>query len=239
MPQHKDDDLRIFQNLYAVAIGIGLFRLADGLFDGWMRTINPGPNEDPLPLFWAVAGSAVAVALVPVGIRFYWGVESLSRYLAAERALAKSKKRDPAYCMKAVTLGRYPALLMHAFLVFALCKATVQMFNPAIGGKIVLPLLGIFAALLALNIGFLRSVLPSEAAAAVLDETDLPSDNRDAKMKWIQNNQLFALVSVLVLVGSYVFHVDSHVVVVIVVLILGANSAVDLWSTAEYYVPRH
>jgi len=166
--------------------------------------------------------------LLFVAVRFSWGVASLSRLLAAQRA-AKQSIRPPV-----VTLWYYPSLIAHAFGIFVLCHVGAKTADPNIMGDALKPLGYVFSGLLVYNAAFLITVIPSSKAAQAKDSDDYPiDDGRSVKFGWIVNNLAFAAITLYIL--------EAWTGLAGIVLLLGAmllNSGLDLGFAARYYVPR-
>ena len=232
MHEHRDEDLTIFQPLFAIAMSIGFLDLANSVFAAWTKV-----SQDILLQSWAVIVTFLAVGLLLVALRLTWAVASLSRFISARRSLGAEHCVNP-YC---VTLWHYPALLGQAFAIFVLCRIVALVTDPGRIGDSIFPFFAVLTGLLFFNAIYLYTVLPSKAAASQLDDKGLSLDGgRKIKIGWIVNNLAFGT-----FIGGFLIvstrlgssPSDSCVIGPLIAAML-ANSLLDLGFAASYYVPR-
>ena len=231
MHEHRDQDLTLFQPLFAIAMSIGFLDLAESVFTAWTKA-----NQHVLLRSWAVIVTLLAAGLLLVALRMTWAVASLSRFIAARRALGGEHCVNP-YC---VTLWHYPALLGQGFAIFVLCRIIALVNADRIGDSI-FPFFAVLTGLLFFNAIYLYTVLPSKAAAAQLDTEDMPLDGgRKIKIGWIINNLAFGIfiAGFLIVSTRAGWSLSDHCVIGPLVAAMFANSLLDLGFAAPYYVPR-
>jgi hypothetical protein len=232
MHEHRDEDLTLFQPLFAIAMSIGFLDLANTVFAAWTKA-----NQDVLPQSWAVIVTVLAAGLLLVALRMTWAVASLSRFIAARRALGGEHCVN-AYC---VTLWHYPALLGQGFAIFVLCRIVALVTDANRIGDSIIPFFAVLTGLLFFNAIYLYTVLPSKAAAAQKDANGMPCDGgRKIKIGWIINNLAFVIFTAGFLIVSTRAGwnpSDSYVIGPLVAAMF-ANSLLDLGFAAPYYVPR-
>jgi hypothetical protein len=228
---HRDEDLTLFQAFFALALGVGLLDLSKAVFDAWMQV-----NEHVLPLRWALVVTLLAAGVLLVALRMTWAVESLGRFMAAQRA-----DKHPVHpCC--VSVWHYPALLAHAFVVFVLCRIAALVADPKRLGHALFPFFAVLAGLLLFNALYLVTVVPSQTAADRRDAKKMHFDGgRNIKIGWIVNNAGFGILIAGVLIISKLAGRSPSDCCVLWLLIeaMFANSFLDLGFSSRYYVPRH
>ena len=214
---HKDDQLRIFQNIYVVILSFGLREVADGLL-GWGKDVIRSQHwwqiSSYLPLF-------VAMNILALGLRFFFGVEEISRHLISMRGQAKTPPNWP------LTLIHYPILIVHAWLFYSICVTFKDTWSVLDFG---LRQIGwLVSSLLLVNVVWLCRLW------YVMRKSEF---NTNRETFWIRNNLVFGAIIMLCCGHPFVWAALPVWRASIVLSCLLVNSLLDLVCQAEHYVPQ-
>lgn len=188
-------DLTLIRLLYGMMIALGLGELLKGFYDGSDRISarykSISTSVTARTGVWLYAGIEYAsffcagLGVSLIGLRFFWAVGNIRRFMIL-RANESGQILPEDQAM--LVLLHYPAIILHGFLFFLLCRTYLGLSERRNFGKF-----SIFAAALFLtNIFWL-------ATLSLLYEPSLPRVSRvEPEIRWIVINIVTLLYGVIV-----------------------------------------
>ena len=242
-----DKDLNIFQAFYTLLIALGLTDLWSEIFRAYFEV---GASEKPGNLGWAMF---FGLAIVPITIRMFWSVEALCRYLSAENAAGRqraekdgvveeSRIREYLVSPRRIVFWYYTALFLNSLLVYMLCESAILLTTNGPFWASIRIISCTFFSLLLFNTIYIATVVPSEEAASQFIQVEGKNlyldGGREFKGVWAYNNGTVAVIALIVAVSVSVGRIPTFWPAAVLLVAMFANSWVDFYKTAPYYVNR-
>lgn len=203
-------DLSLIQNAYGIALVLGFREIALWTFaSGELFLRDRDPWLLTLRLF-------ISATLGLLGVRFFWATGNIRRFVL-------KRKRSPND-RKAVTVIHFPMLLLHAFLFFILSKeaAGIEEWNS----------FGTRAATLSLTVLFFLIFNSFWLLVLLRGRRE-----KEPERLWVRNNGICGAIIAAGLTVCWL--IDWHwqlIGLILTVLILFANSLIDLIFRADSYM---
>ncbi len=219
MPEHHfESDFSIVQTTYAVAMTLGLERIAESVFQTFVAHSYAEAGYTGLMLIKGVLSAALAL----LGIRFMSAPRNIRRFVLAHAHDGEEMRRRK---VRTVTTVHLPVLLLHALLFFVLCQMVLEMKSVQEAWHEMPRMVWLYGGLLALNAAWLMFLVSGR-------------EEREPENVWIWNNGLFAVTMVLTLLVWRFFAYPQWALFAVIACLLFLNSFIDLSRTAESYLSK-
>ena len=205
-------DIGLMQTVYGIFLVLGFRLLADSFYVFMIGGALDKPKTDIV-----VPVSALGLVLTFLGLRFFWAVGNLRRYILR-------RGDDPAVKVRrVVTTVHFPLLIIHAFLFYCLCRLHGELSDPKLFDDKSRLFVYWYAGFLLFNSAWLFTLIRSQ------------KDNEPEKT-WIFNNASSATAALAIFFVLEWFNSPLTTSLPLVSLVFLYNSFVDLWRTAETYI---
>lgn len=203
-----DRQMAMVRTIHALSLVVGFREIADACYH---RALGGEPFDPGL----AVLGLVLALT----GIRFFWAPGNIRRYV-----LQRVTILDPPH-RRWLVLVYLPLLFLHAVLFYGLARIYGDMCRGQIhlGGEYSHDFIVVYAALLALNTGWLFALTRKRG-------------DRGPERTWMINNAIFALLALLWVVLRGDLHVTSGQNLGAGSVMFLLNSAIDLAKESGTYI---
>lgn len=201
-------DLSLMQTAYTILLVLGYRQLGDSLFDLFRS------DKDPY-LAWSLF--AYDVALTLFGLRFFWSVGNIRRFVI------RTTENKGAVPRRTVTVFLFPALFFHAMLFYFNCRMHSEFIRGPADPKNCWQLISINAAFLTFNASWLAWMIWSQLSWK-------------PESLWIKNNLACAMFLVATSGSSVFWNIEPWQMLAVASGVLVMNALIDGWFTAHVYV---
>jgi hypothetical protein len=216
------DDIRsgttLMQTVYTVALVVGLQAVIDASYRMFFSTTSGPAVKSPAYL------SLVLVAIVLLAVRFFWVPRNLNSYIFH----CYGRLGDRTFTR--ITTVHFPVVLAHALLIYYICQAFLDMTRTQAGlesdamAGYVTRFTSLYAGLLVLNAAWIRWIMPRGTGTAGPGRI------------WSNNNFAFAGLALALIAAAKIFGFSNATFIILACITFIANSLIDLWKAAKYYL---
>jgi len=204
-------DISLMQTVYAIFLVLGFRLLADSFSVFMIGGLDKPKTDIVVPV------SALWLALIFLGLRFFWAVGNLRRFILRRGDDSTVKVR------RVVTTVHFPLLIIHAFLFYCLCRLHGELSDPKLFDARSRLFVYWYSGFLLLNSAWLFTLIWSQ------------KDN-EPERKWMVNNAKSAIAALATFFILEWFNAPLTTSLPLVSLVFLYNSFVDLWRTSETYI---
>lgn len=210
-----ESDLSLMQTVYGVAFVFGFQKLAESIYTLLHAWFSPQPGNS----LFITAELILLLTLSLLGVRFFWAVGNIRRFLL-------EAEHPPGSHVRLLVMSvNVPILMIHAYLFYLLCRVNQDMTSLELMSQKARLFVVLYSALLLLNAIWVKFLVWHRPKK---------KDKKTPEKIWSRNNLICGVGALAAMLFG--FRKAALLALMFAALFYIINSVVDLYTTSETYL---